>query len=252
MKSEKIIFKNQSNEELAGRLELPDTEPQAFAIFAHCFTCGKDASAATRIARAMASKGYGTLRFDFTGLGNSDGDFSNTNFSSNVGDLISAAQYLEKNFQAPKILIGHSLGGAAVLVAGTKIKSVKAIVAIAAPSDPGHVAHLFADKSEAIARDGAAEVNLAGRKFTVKKQFLDDISEQKLVELLPHLGKAVLIAHSPVDELVSVDHAAKIYTAAHHPKSYISLDKANHLLTRKEDSDWIAGLIAAWATRYVS
>ncbi len=247
----KASFENQDGETLAGLLELPDAEVKAYALFAHCFTCSKDIAAASRITRGLASKGVAVLRFDFTGLGNSDGDFANTNFSSNLQDLIQAANWLEANYAAPSMIIGHSLGGAAVLAAAHSIPTLKAVVTIAAPATGLHIEHLFSHTKDEILDKEQANVDLAGRQFTIKKQFLDDINRYNDVEHIAKLGKALLVFHSPVDETVSIDEAAKIYTAAKHPKSFISLDKADHLLSRREDSDYVSSVIASWAARYL-
>ena len=238
-RSKRIEFDNLRGQMLAGSLELPPSEPRAFAIFAHCFTCGKDFAAATRISRALAAKGFGVLRFDFTGLGNSGGDFANQNFSSNVDDLVAAAQWLAEHHQAPRLLVGHSLGGAAVLIAGNRIESVEAVATIGAPSHPDHVQHLLEGSIETIRATGSATVSLAGRPFTIQSHFLDDLS------------RAVLIMHSPQDEVVSVDHARKLYTSLQHPKSFVSLDGADHLLSKRADSQYVADVIAAWAGRYL-
>lgn len=236
---------------LAGRLELPDDapRPRAFALFAHCFTCGKDIAAASRLSRALTRDGFGVLRFDFTGLGNSDGDFANTSFSSNIQDLIAAADHLRTHFQAPSLLVGHSLGGAAVLAAAPKIPEVTAVATIGAPSRPEHVEHLLTGAIEAIERDGQAEIELGRRRFSISKAFVEDIRRQELD--LRNLGVALLVLHSPRDEIVSIDEASKIYTAAKHPKSFVSLDPADHLLTNKADAEYAARVVAAWAARYL-
>ena len=249
-KREKIEFKNNSGETLFGLLEMPE-EPVGYAVFAHCFTCSKDIAAASRISRALSNKGIAVLRFDFTGLGNSDGDFSNTNFSSNVQDLVNAAEFMCENYHAPGIFIGHSLGGAAVLVAALNIPDLKAVVTIGAPATASHVKHNFAVHEDEILQKGVAEVNLAGRKFTIKEQFLKDIDQYDRSNHVANLRKALLVMHSPVDETVSINEAAKIYGSAKHPKSFISLDKADHLLTRKEGSEYVASLIAAWVEKYI-
>ncbi len=247
----KISFQNQQGESLAGLLETPDGETRAYALFAHCFTCSKDIAAASRITRALASKGIAVLRFDFTGLGNSDGDFANTNFSSNINDLIQAANHLEENYAAPVMIIGHSLGGAAVLAAAQSISSIKAIVTIAAPSTGDHVEHLFSHAKDEIISKDEAVVDLAGRNFTIKKQFIDDINNYNDTSHISQLGKALLVLHSPIDDTVSIDEAAKIYSAAKHPKSFISLDKADHLLSKREDSEYVASVVSSWAARYL-
>lgn len=249
--SQRIEFDNQRGQTLAGSLELPPSAPRAFAIFAHCFTCGKDIAAATRISRALAAKGFGVLRFDFTGLGNSGGDFANQNFSSNVDDLVAAAEWLRSNYEAPRLLVGHSLGGAAVLIAGNRIDSVEAVTTIGAPSHPDHVQHLFESSIDTIRAEGSAKVSLAGRPFTIQSQFLDDLEQQEVSGTLRKLNKAVLIMHSPQDEIVHVDHARKLYTSLQHPKSFVSLDGADHLLTKRHDSQYVADVIAAWAGRYL-
>ncbi len=247
---EKLSFENQEGQELAALLERPATKPRAFALFAHCFTCSKDIAAASRISRALAAQGIGVLRFDFTGLGNSEGDFANTNFSSNVSDLICAADKLRQDFEAPSLLVGHSLGGAAVLAAAGEIEEAKAVVTIGAPADPAHVSHLFGSSRAEIESQGSAVVNLAGRQFEIKKQFLEDIASQSLEDRIKRLRKALLIFHSPVDEIVAIDNASAIFQTALHPKSFISLDKADHLLSRKFDSEYVAATISAWAGRY--
>lgn len=236
--------------QLNGLLELPSGSPQAFVLFAHCFTCGKDIAAASRIARALVARGFGVLRFDFTGLGNSDGDFANTNFSSNVADLIAAANFMRQHYQAPSILVGHSLGGAAVLKAAPQLDEVKAVVTIAAPSNAEHVVKNFSVHVDDIDRDGEANVDLAGRQFLIKKQFLDDLRQQD-TDHLGSLKKALLIFHSPMDKTVSINEAEKIYRQAKHPKSFITLDNADHLLTNKEDAEYVATSIATWAMRYL-
>ncbi|NCF37516.1 MAG: alpha/beta fold hydrolase [Gammaproteobacteria bacterium] len=249
----KLEFENSNGETLAGLLELPERMGQvsSFALFAHCFTCGKDIAAASRISRALAARGIAVLRFDFTGLGNSDGDFGNTNFSSNVDDLVRAAAALEENYGAPQILIGHSLGGAAVLSAATRLPSVKAVVTIGAPATAEHVAHLFKSRAEQIKAQGQATVSLGGREFSIKKQFLDDIERYSSTGKIRDLDAALLVFHSPLDAIVSIDEAAKIYQAARHPKSFISLDKADHLLSKVEDSEYVATTIASWVSRYL-
>lgn len=236
---------------LAARLELPAQAPLAFALFAHCFTCSKDSLAATRISAALTERGFGVLRFDFTGLGGSDGDFANTNFSSNIADLVAAANWMREQHQAPAILIGHSLGGAAVLAAASEIAEAVAVATIGAPFDPGHIKHLFADAAPAITANGEAEVTLAGRKFNIRKQFLDDLAEHSSRERIGTLHKALLIFHSPRDTTVDIENAAQIFMAAKHPKSFVSLDTADHLLTGKADAAYVAAVLAAWASRYV-
>ncbi len=247
----KAEFANAQGEKLAGLLELPEGEPRAFALFAHCFTCSKDIAAASRISRALAADGVATLRFDFTGLGNSDGDFANTNFSSNVTDLVAAADYLRREWRAPELLIGHSLGGAAVLAAAHAVPEAKAAAVIGAPSDPDHVRRHFGVKEREILDEGSAEVSLAGRVFQIKRQFLEDISAQNMQERIAKLKKALLVLHAPLDNTVSIEEASRIFAMAKHPKSFVSLDTADHLLTKRQDSEYAASVIVAWAKRYI-
>ena len=248
----KVSFKNKNDELLAGRLELPkNLQPHNFVIFAHCFTCNKNLNAVRNIGRALTNAGFGVLRFDFTGLGESDGDFENTNFSGNVDDLVIAAAYLKENYMAPTLLIGHSLGGAAVIFAAAQIPSVKAVAVINSPSNPSHIMHLLKSSAEEIIQNGKAVVNLAGRDFTIKKQFLDDLKDKPLTEVVRDFGKALLILHSPQDSTVNIKNAEEIFKAARHPKSFVSLDGADHLLSKKEDSQYVGNVIAGWASRYV-
>lgn len=252
---EKLDFPNPNGEMLAALLERPAGPARAYAVFAHCFTCSKDVCAATRISRALAARGIAVLRFDFTGLGNSEGDFANTNFSSNVADLVCAAEHLSRHYRAPDLLIGHSLGGAAVLAAAPRLACVQAVVSIAAPSDPEHVGRLFKHAHEQILQRGYAQVNLAGRRFTIKRQFLEDIAAQALDEDIAALGrqgKALLVMHAPGDEIVELEHARRIFDIARHPKSFVALDGADHLLTRREDAEYVADTVAAWAGRYIA
>lgn len=236
--------------ELAGRLELPAEAPRAVAIFAHCFTCSKNAKAATRISRELAGRGIAVLRFDFTGLGNSEGDFSNTDFSSNVDDLVAAATALTPEFGAPSLLVGHSLGGAAVLAAASRIESVRAVITIGAPADPSHVAHLFDGHIEEIESEGSASVQLGGRPFTIKKAFLEDVRESRLLPFIESLNCALLVMHSPTDETVPIDEARKIYQGAKHPKAFVAIDGADHLLNEERDARYVASTIAVWADRH--
>lgn len=252
MKSERTEFRGADGQRLAGRIDLPDEHVRAHALFAHCFTCGKDISAANRIARALVDHGIAVLRFDFTGLGSSEGEFANTNFSSNVADLVAAADHLRSAREAPQLLIGHSLGGAAVLAAASAIPEVRAIVTIGAPSDPTHVAGLFREHLDQICTEGQAEVQLAGRSFRIKRQFLQDAAEQQLTERLGKLRRSLLVMHSPTDTTVGIDNATKIFVAARHPKSFVSLADADHLLTRHADAVYAANLIAAWSERYLA
>jgi uncharacterized OsmC-like protein/esterase/lipase len=250
VKRNKVEFES-NGIKLAGLLESSDSDAvRAYALFAHCFTCSKDIAAASRISRALVALGYTVLRFDFTGLGNSDGDFSNTNFSSNIEDLVAAADFLRSEFQAPQLLIGHSLGGAAVLKAAQSIDEVTAIATIGAPFDAQHVSKQLGSDLEKISKDGEAEVDLAGRKFKIKKQFVDDIRSQNN-DHIAKLRRALLILHSPVDATVNIAEAEKLYVEAKHPKSFISLDKADHLLSQREDSEYVAACISAWARRFL-
>ncbi|MEK9278790.1 MULTISPECIES: bifunctional alpha/beta hydrolase/OsmC family protein [unclassified Bradyrhizobium] len=251
MATERFQFQGEGGHQLAAALELPDGEPAAYALFAHCFTCGKDTLAAKRIAVALAAKGIAVLRFDFTGLGSSEGDFANSTFSSNVADLVHAADHLRKVRKAPSILIGHSLGGAAILAAAEKVPEAKAVATIAAPSDPAHVTGLFKEHVETIRSQGELEVSLAGRPFRIKREFLDDIVEHELMKDVTGLHKALLVMHSPVDDTVGIENATKIFVAAKHPKSFISLDHADHLLTKPADALYVADVITAWASRYI-
>jgi uncharacterized OsmC-like protein/alpha/beta superfamily hydrolase len=252
MQFKKLEFKNKDGHSLSARLDLPvDGKPAAFALFAHCFTCSKNIKAIAHISRALTREGLAVLRFDFTGLGESEGDFADTNFSSNVDDLISAAEFLKSDYQAPKILIGHSLGGAAVIQAAGRIPSSKAVVTIAAPADPQHLTHALGSAIQTIKSHGEAEVSLAGRTFKLKKQFLDDLQFINMKETLKNLNKALLVLHSPIDQTVAIENAAQIFQTARHPKSFISLDKADHLLSNPEDSLYAGSVIAAWALKYV-
>ena len=251
MKSEKLTFAGSSGEMLAARLDLPAGPPRAYALFAHCFTCTKDIFAASRISAALAEQGIAVLRFDFTGLGASEGDFANTNFSSNVEDLVRAADHLRETRQAPKLIIGHSLGGAAVLAAAGKVPEAVAVATIGAPAEPAHVAHHFTEAREEIDAKGEAEVLLVGRPFTIKKQFLEDIEAQRLEDAIAGMKKALIVFHAPRDQTVGIENAGKIFGAARHPKSFVSLDDADHLLSRKVDAIYVANVLGAWAARYL-
>lgn len=246
----KTVFRGSSGD-LAGKLEMPTGTPQAWALFAHCFTCGKDNIAAGRISRALANQGIAVLRFDFTGLGESDGDFAATGFSSNVQDLICAADYLREQFVAPAILIGHSLGGAAVLAARPHIPEVRAVVTIGAPADPAHVTGLLSNALPAI-ESGEATVSIGGRPFRLRRSFLDDIAEQPQRERISRLRAALLVMHAPTDEVVSVTNAREIFDTARHPKSFISLDGADHLLSNRSDAEYAASVLAAWTSKYIA
>jgi putative redox protein len=249
--TERFQFSGADGQQLAATLDLPDTPPVAYALFAHCFTCGMNVLAAKRIATALAAHGIAVLRFDFTGIGASEGEFANTTFSSNVADLVRAADHLRETKMAPAILIGHSLGGAAVLAAAEDVPEAKAVVTIAAPSDPVHVTGMFKDRVEDIRRNGDVEVQLAGRPFRIKREFLDDVAEQNLTAHIGKLRKALLILHSPTDNTVGIDNATHIFVAAKHPKSFISLTGADHLLNQKRDAEYVAHVVAAWVERYL-
>jgi len=236
---------------LAARLDLP-AEPRAFALFAHCFTCGKDIFAASRIAEGLAARDIAVLRFDFTGIGSSEGEFANTNFSSNVGDLVAAADYLRQNHGPPSMLIGHSLGGAAVLAAAPHVPDATTVVTIGAPASAAHVTHNFAANLADLIAKGTAEVTLAGRTFTITKQFLDDLTGQNFLDDLAKMRKALLVCHAPQDEYVGIENASAIFTAARHPKSFLSLDTADHLLRKRSDAIYVADVIATWASRYLA
>ncbi len=247
----KITFTGHSGHQLAARLDMPAGQLRATAIFAHCFTCSKDIPAARRISQRLSSMGIAVLRFDFTGLGHSEGEFSNTDFTSNVQDLVLAAHYLSDHNSAPSLLIGHSLGGAAVLRAAGEIPSVKAVVTIGAPACPSHVVHNFASSLDDIKRDGQAKVSLAGRGFTITQDFVDDISSASLLPAVAKLKKALLVMHAPTDETVGIENAGEIFAAAKHPKSFVTLDDADHLLTNRADAEYAAEVIAAWSARYL-
>lgn len=244
-------FQGSMGQRLAARLDLPEQAPGAYALFAHCFTCGKDIFAASRIAAALTAHGFAVLRFDFTGLGASEGEFANTNFSSNLDDLVAAADHLRNAHAAPSVLIGHSLGGTAVLAAARRIPEAKAVVTIGAPSDAAHVVHQFAAHVDRIQEDGEALVQLAGRPFRIRRQFLEDVAEHRLLQDVAGLGRALLVMHSPIDQTVEIGNATRIFASAKHPKSFVSLDDADHLLTRRSDAGYVADIIAAWSSRYL-
>ncbi|MGW8188957.1 MULTISPECIES: alpha/beta hydrolase family protein [Sphingomonas] len=252
MPSERFEFLGDRGQRLAARLDRPDGRPRATALFAHCFTCGKDVLAASRIAGALVGHGFACLRFDFTGLGASEGEFGNAGFSSNVEDLVAAAACLRERGQVPELMIGHSLGGAAVLAAAAHVPEVRAVATIGAPAEVDHVLHQFGAGLEAIERDGSAEVVLAGRTFTISRSFVEDARAHRLPERLARLGRAILVMHAPTDATVGVDNARAIFDAARHPKSFVALDGADHLLSRPADSRYAAAVIAAWAERYLS
>lgn len=252
MRSKKLTFTNKEGEKISAELDLPlDERPLAYALFAHCFTCSKNLLTVKRISASLTQKGIAVFRFDFTGLGQSEGDFSETNFSSNISDLLAASTYMSRHFEAPEILIGHSLGGAAVIHSARHMPHVKALVTIAAPFEPAHVSHMFENQLEELRTKGEAEVSVGGRSFTLRNQFLEDISSKSTQALIPELDKALLVFHSPQDKIVAIDQAAKIYTAARHPKSFVSLDGADHLIRKKEDAEYVGEVIASWVKRYL-
>lgn len=252
MNSTRITFPNGRGQDLSARLEMPvNRKPHAYAVFAHCFTCSSALGVVRNISRELNLKGYGVLRFDFTGLGRSDGDFVDTNFTTNISDLVAAADWLGEHHEQPALLVGHSLGGAAVLCAASMIDSVKAVATIGAPYAPDHVSALFAEEIDEIMIRGAATVNIGGRPFRIAKQFLDDLENQQIEEHIKDLDVALLIMHSPQDRTVSIDEAAKLYSAARHPKSFVSLDGADHLLTAPDDAHYAGQVIAGWSSRYI-
>ncbi|HEY5662835.1 MAG TPA: alpha/beta fold hydrolase [Ilumatobacter sp.] len=247
----RVSFAGHDGARLAARLDLPAGPPKGFALFAHCFTCSKDLRAASRIAAVLTDLGYGLLRFDFTGLGASEGEFANTNFSSNVADLVAAADWLRQHHRAPQLLVGHSLGGAAVIFAAASLPEVRAVATIGAPADAGHVARLFDGALDRIAEHGEVEVVLHGRRFTIRRQFVDDLGSGVVTDAAASLQAALLVLHSPVDNTVGIEHAAEIYRAARHPKSFVTLDDADHLLTEPADAEYAASVIGVWAARYL-
>lgn len=252
MKSTKITFPNASGLELSARLDLPaDRKPQHFALFAHCFTCSKDLSVVRNISRALTGNGFGVMRFDFAGLGDSDGTFSETTFSSNIEDVHAAMAYLAAEHKEPELIIGHSLGGAAAIVAGAAAAHIKAIATIGAPAHIDHIKNMFADQVPKIMDKGSAQVSIGGRPFTISRSFLEDLEKRDLVHILADMRKAILIAHSPQDTIVGIDNAAELYQAAHHPKSFLSLDGADHLMTNSDDSNYVGNMIASWVQRYL-
>ena len=251
MTRQNIKFTTDEGHQLSGILDSPGAQPRAFALFAHCFTCSKNLKAVSNIAKSLNDAGIAVLRFDFTGLGESEGEFADSNFSSNVADLLAAVAYMEENFQAPSILIGHSLGGTAILQAAADIPSAVAVVTIGSPSRPSHVASMLENDRAEIEKIGQATVQLDGRPFIVKKQFLDDLERHGLPESIGRLRKALLVMHAPQDDIVAVKNASELFLYAKHPKSFVSLDKADHLLTREEDSRYVGHVLAAWASRYL-
>ena len=247
----KITFAGADGQLLAGRLDLPAGKPRDYALFAHCFTCTHNIFAAARIARGLKERGFAVLRFDFTGLGASEGDFANTNFSSNIADLVAAADHMRANLEAPALIIGHSLGGSAILAAANQIAEAKAVVTIGSPADVAHVAHNFGEQIAQIMTQGQALVELAGRPFTIQRQFIEDIEAFRLEDLVSRLGKALLILHAPFDQTVGIENAARIFGWARHPKSYVSLEGADHLLSRQQDAEYAADIIATWSAHYL-
>ena len=251
MRIERLRFPGSRGFQLAARLDLPDTEPVAYALFAHCFTCTKNLKSISHISRGLSDAGIAMLRFDFTGLGESEGEFSDTNFSSNVGDLLAAARFLKANYAAPQIVIGHSMGGPAVMQAVRQIPSAVAVVSIGAPADLEHLSRTLMSKRAEIERVGEAEVTIGGRKFTLKQQLFDDLGQNHMAYLVANLGRPLLILHSPQDETVAMADAYRIFEMARQPKSLISLDGADHLLLVESDAQYVGSLIAAWADRYL-
>jgi putative redox protein len=251
MPSTLVRFASSGGHELAARLDRPAGPARAYALFAHCFTCSKDSKAAAFIAQALAARGIAVLRFDFTGLGMSGGDFADSSFSSNIEDLLSAAGYLREQHRAPEILIGHSLGGAAVLAAAGQLDEVRAVATIAAPFEPKHVEHLLKGGKDEIVAKGEAEVDIGGRPFRVKRDFIQDLERHDPAKAIGGMRKALLVLHSPRDTIVPIDNASKIFIAARHPKSFVSLDDADHLLTRRPDAAYVAEVLSAWASRYL-
>jgi uncharacterized OsmC-like protein/alpha/beta superfamily hydrolase len=248
---ERVTFPGSQGAELAARLDLPAGPARAFALFAHCFTCSKDIAAASRIASALTDAGFGVLRFDFTGLGMSGGEFENTDFTSNTQDLLAAADWLRERHRAPQLLVGHSFGGAAVLAVAGDVPEVRAVATIGAPSSPDHVTGVFSQSLAEIAAEGAAEVELAGRRFRIRQQFVDDLRSHVVTDRVATMKRALLVLHSPIDNTVSIDHASRIFAAARHPKSFVSLDGADHLLTDRRDAAFAAAMIGAFADRYI-
>jgi len=251
MPTERLTFPGHAGHALAARLDLPEGPHLATALFAHCFTCGKDIAAARRISARLAAMGIAVLRFDFTGLGHSQGEFANTTFTSNVADLHLAAQTLADRGMAPSLLIGHSLGGAAILRAAADISSARAVVTLGAPFDPGHVTHNFGAALDTIAADGRTEVDLGGRPFTIGRDFVEDVKESALHDAVSSLKKALLVMHAPRDAVVGIDHATRIFSHAKHPKSFVTLDDSDHLISDPKDAEYAAGVISAWAGRYL-
>jgi uncharacterized OsmC-like protein/alpha/beta superfamily hydrolase len=252
MPLERVDFPNGRGQQLAGLLDLPAGDPRAYAVFAPCFTCGKDVHAASRIGEGLAARGIAVLRFDFTGLGDSEGDFADTTFSTNVADLVAAADYLRRTRMAPALLVGHSFGGAAVLAAAARVPEARAVATVAAPSEPKHITGAFTDHLDAIMRQGEADVLLAGRPFRIRRAFIEDAAKHDLAPHIAELQKALLVLHSPTDEQVGIENASHIFLNAKHPKSFVTLDDADHLLSRRSDAAYVADVIAVWAERYLA
>ncbi len=252
MKSERVSFLNSRNVRLSARLDLPTRQsPKAYALFAHCFTCSKEFKAPVGIAKALARNGFGVLRFDFTGLGESEGDFSKSDFTTNIDDVISAARFLEREYQPPQVLIGHSFGAMAMVRAAQNLPMVAAVVAIAAPAEPQHVLDHFGESRQIIERDGGALVQVMGHRVWIERSFVQDVLAHDFKNAVRDLGKALLILHSPVDDVVSIDHAAQLFQSARHPKSFVTLDHADHLLSDRRDATYAGDVIAAWVSRYI-
>ena len=249
MGSKRITFENDDGQQLAGRFDTPQGDPSGYALFAHCFTCSKDTLAASRIARGLTERGIAVLRFDFTGLGESEGDFDATSFASNVRDLLSACAWLGEHHAPVDLLIGHSLGGAAVVSAAGQMDSVKGVATIGAPSDPTHVRHLFESHIEEIEREGSAQVSIGGRPFRIGKSFIEDLDAHDPKDVLKTLKRPLMIFHSPIDQIVGVENAAQMFQWAMHPKSFVSLGSADHMLSDRKDADFVAAMIAAWSHR---
>ncbi len=247
----KAQFVGGNSKTLAAKIDFPKGEIKAYALFAHCFTCSKDALAVSRISKILTNKQIAVLRFDFTGLGDSEGEFANTNFSSNVRDILAAVDFMRKEYEAPALLLGHSLGGSSILAAANKIPEAKAVVTIGSPADIAHVGHHFEDYREEILEEGELEVPLAGRNFTITKQFIEDIESTNIEDCVHDLKKALLILHAPLDDVVGIENAGKLFSWAKHPKSYISLDDANHFLLDRSNCEYAGYMIASWAAKYI-
>lgn len=250
--TERITFEGSDGHELSGILDRPAGEATAYAIFAHCFTCSKDFQATRRVSEALSQRGIATLRLDFTGLGESEGEFAATTFSSNISDLVAAGAFLSSAYVPPKLLIGHSLGGAAIIAAAARMPSVVGLVTVGAPSDPAHVRHLFGPHDQALERKGEVEVTIGGRPFRIRQEFVEDLERHTLTDDLASLRLPLLVMHAPADTAVSIEHARRLFEAAYHPKSFVSLDDADHLLRRQRDAEYVAEIVAAWAGRYLA